>query len=60
MEQKMNSIFGEKHYLQIYLYDYLKKKYLQIFFYISLIKKKRIKDEKIFYGLRIVFFQKSP
>ena len=56
--KKLILFFGEKRYLQIYLYDYLKKNTYRYFLYISLIKKKRIKDEKIFLWFENSFFSK--
>lgn len=57
--KKLILFFGEKRYLQIYLYDYLKKNTYRYFLYISLIKKKRIKDEKIFLWFENSFFFKN-
>ena len=38
--KKLIIFFGEKRYLQIYLYDYLKKNIYRYLLYLSLIKKK--------------------
>ena len=56
--KKLIIFFGEKRYLQIYLYDYLKKNIYRYLLYLSLIKKKRIKDEKIFLWFENSFFSK--
>ena len=58
MERKLILFFGEKRYLQIYLYDYLKKNTYRYLLFISLIKKKRIKDEKIYLWFENNFFSK--
>ena len=56
--EKLILFFGEKRYLQIYLYDYLKKNTYRYLLFISLIKKKRIKDEKIYLWFENNFFSK--
>ena len=56
--KKLTLFFGEKRYLQIYLYDYIRKNTYRYLLYISLIKKKRKKDEKIFLWFENSFFSK--
>ena len=56
--EKLNLFYGEKRYLQIYLYDHIKKNSYKYLLYLTLIKKKRKGSEKIFLWFENSFFSK--